>query len=126
MTADSNETAGLGGGQQPGGAPGEQTPGWLPPAYTPPYPPPRRPINGLALASLIVSLVSLLSCPLVGGVAVYLGNRARTEIRQSGEEGAGFAQAGIIIGWCAVGLAALMVLFFLAYLNLVIFVASDV
>lgn len=81
-----------------------------------PYPPMRRPTNNLALASLIVSLVSLMSCPLIGGVGVYLGNRARAEIGQSGEDGAGLAQAGVIIGWCAVGLAVLSVLVFAAYL----------
>lgn len=76
---------------------------------------PRRPTNGLAIAALVVGGVSFVSCPLIGAVAVYLGNRARTEIRATGEEGDSFALAGVILGWCAVGVATAMVLFAVVY-----------
>jgi hypothetical protein len=91
--------------------------GSLPPAYGG-YPP-RRPTNGLAIAALVIGGVSFISCPLVGAVAVYLGNRARTEIRSTGEEGDSLAFAGVVIGWCAIGLTALMVLFAVAYFGFV-------
>jgi hypothetical protein len=90
-------------------------PGWQQPGYGyPPYPP-HRPTNSMAIAAMVVALVSLISCPLIGGVAVYLGNRARAEIRASGEDGDGMALTGVIVGWCAVGLAVLLVLVMVAY-----------
>jgi len=69
--------------------------------------------------------MSLFSCPLAGGVAIYLGNRARAEIHRTGEEGAGIAQAGIVVGWFAFGMAILMMLVFLAYVAFMVFVTSD-
>ena len=92
---------------------------WAPgyPGY-PPYPP-RRPTNHLALAALIVGIVSLFSCQAIGAVAIYLGNRARAEIRTSGEEGEGLALAGVIIGWAAIGLAVVTILFLAAYFGLI-------
>jgi hypothetical protein len=100
--------------------PGSPQPGALP-SYGgyPPHYVVRRPMNNMALAALIVGLVSLFSCPLIGAVAVYLGNRARAEIRSSGEEGDGLALAGLIVGWVAVGLSVLMVLFFVVYLGII-------
>ncbi|HEX7745315.1 MAG TPA: DUF4190 domain-containing protein, partial [Micromonosporaceae bacterium] len=77
--------------------------------------PPHRPTNGLAIAALVVGGVSFVSCPLIGAVAVYLGNRARNEIRSTGEDGDSLALAGVILGWCALGVAAAMVLFAAAY-----------
>ncbi len=80
-----------------------------PPPY--PYPPPRR-TNGMAIAAMVVSLASLFACPLVGAVGIYLGSRAREEIRRSGEEGDGMAQAGIIVGWIAIALSVVYVCLF--------------
>ncbi|GAB3144215.1 hypothetical protein GCM10027290_22050 [Micromonospora sonneratiae] len=85
-----------------------------------PYPPPyllRRPTNNLAITAMIVGMVGIIACPLVGGVAVYLGNRARAEIRRSGEDGDGMAVAGVVTGWIGVGLSALTMLFVLAYVG---------
>jgi len=89
--------------------------GGYPYGYAPP-----QPTNGMALASFIVSLVSLFSCPLLGGVAVYLGRRSREEIRRTGQQGDGLAQAGVIIGWCGVGFGVLMALFMVVYFGFII------
>lgn len=118
--SDGSTTSGFDAGSTTSGADGQfsglpAAPAYHPYPPVPPYPPAYRPTNNLALASLIVSLVSLISCPLIGGVGVYLGNRARSEISRSGENGAGLAQAGVIVGWCALGLAVLSILFFAAY-----------
>jgi hypothetical protein len=86
------------------------------PAPTPPgygYPPQRR-TNSMAIAAMIVSLASLFTCPVVGAVGIYLGNRARAEIRRTGEEGDGMAVAGVVVGWVAIGLTVLYVCFFAA------------
>lgn len=62
--------------------------------------------NGLAIASLVVSLVGLVFCcgfPSVAGA--IMGHVARKQIREQGQEGDGMALAGIIVGWAAFGLA---------------------
>jgi hypothetical protein len=88
-------------------------PPYPPPPYQHPYPyPVARPTNNLAIAAMVVSLASLFTCPLVGAVGIYLGNRARTEIRTSGEQGEGMAQAGVIVGWIAIALSVAWVCFF--------------
>jgi hypothetical protein len=67
---------------------------------------------------MVVSLASLVSCPLLGAVGIYLGNRAQREIAATGDEGDGMARAGIIVGWVAIGLSVLMVCFILVTFGL--------
>jgi len=84
-------------------------------SYTPPpsygYPPPAPPTNGLAIASLVLSLLGLIGVlPLLGTVlGLIFGYSARNQIAQSQgtQGGEGLAKAGIIIGWVALGLWAL-------------------
>ena len=81
-----------------------------PPGY--PYPVqyayvPARPTNGLAIASLVVSIASFVVCPLFAIVGLVLGYKARTQIRERNEDGDGLALAGIITGWCGVGFSVL-------------------
>lgn len=93
---------------------GEDTPGYQKPGYPPPggqcgpgsadFPPPQHyaypplapaPVsgtNGLAIAALIVSLVSC------GPVGLVLGIVSLNQIKASGEQGRGMALAGVIIG----------------------------
>lgn len=53
--------------------------------------------NGLAIASLIVSLIGLCSC--IGSiVGIVLGVMSLNQIKERGGEGKGMAQAGIWIG----------------------------
>jgi hypothetical protein len=81
-----------------------------PPGYG--YPSPPRRTNAMAIAAMVVSLASLVTCPIVGVVGIYLGNRARNEIRSTGDEGDGMALAGIIVGWIAIALTVLYVCLF--------------
>jgi hypothetical protein len=76
------------------------------------YPPLTRRLNNMALASMIVSLASFLTCPLLGLLGVYLGTRARNEIKARGDDGDGMALAGIVAGWVATGLSVLLVAFY--------------
>jgi hypothetical protein len=80
-----------------------------PPGYPGYYYPPQRRTNGLAIAALVVSCASLVTCPLLGGVGAVLGHVARRQIRETGEEGDGLALAGIIIGWILVALSLLTI-----------------
>jgi hypothetical protein len=88
-------------------------PGYPPAPYGYTYARP-RPTNGFAIASLIVSIVSFVVCPLIAVVGVVLGYKARTQIRERDEDGDGLALAGIIVGWVGVGLLLLIVLFVLS------------
>jgi Domain of unknown function (DUF4190) len=85
------------------------------PPYPPnqqPYPPyapypPAPPTNGLAIAALVCGVggfvVGLSFIP-----AIICGHLARRQIRQTGEQGAGLALAGLILGY--VGTALFIVL----------------
>lgn len=89
--------------QQPGSpvqpAGGDDTPmyGYVTPATQPTYYGPpivvSQPTNGLAIASLIVSILGL------GPIGAIMGHIARRQIRERNEQGDGLALAGIIVGW---------------------------
>jgi hypothetical protein len=105
---------GAGGGYAPGtyGTAGYGTPGY---GYGYSYGPPTPRTNGLAIASLVCSIVSL-GC---GGIvlsipAVVMGHLARRSIRDSGgtEQGDGMALAGLIIGYIVSALTVLLIIFY--------------
>ncbi|KRA28191.1 MULTISPECIES: DUF4190 domain-containing protein [unclassified Nocardioides] len=63
--------------------------------FTPP-----RPTNGMAIASLIVSILSLSVCVgATGFIGAILGHMAKGQIRRNDEQGGGIATAGILVGW---------------------------
>ena len=74
---------------QPGYAPGQP---YGQPTYVV-----SQPTNGLAIASMIVSILGF------GPVGAIMGHIARKQIRERGEQGDGFALAGIIVGWVITG-----------------------
>jgi hypothetical protein len=65
--------------------------------------------NGLAIASLACGLAQLMFGPLATIPAIVLGHVARRQIRRTGEQGAGLALAGLILGWAAVILGVIVV-----------------
>ena len=68
--------------------------------------------NSAAVASLVFGIISWFLCPFIGGVlAVIFGHVARGQIRRMGENGAGLAIAGLILGYFH--LAAAVVLAFI-------------
>jgi hypothetical protein len=92
--------------QQPWSPQGQPPPGYAPVPAT----------NGKATAALITGVSTLVlswccGLGLVGGVAIFLGLRARREIRLSNgaESGEGLAVAGIVTGALAVLVALLTV-----------------
>jgi hypothetical protein len=72
---------------------------------------PHRPLNNAAVASMIVSLASFVTFPLLGLLGVYLGNKAREEIKARDEDGEGMATAGIVAGWMSTGLFLVTLVF---------------
>jgi hypothetical protein len=92
-------------------------PGAGPPAPPVPVAPPRN--NALAIASLCCGVAQVMLWPLATIPAVVLGHVARHQIRRTGEQGAGLALAGLVLGWVGVGFAVL------AILGLVLIVAAS-
>jgi hypothetical protein len=60
--------------------------------------------NGLAVASLVLSLAGLVTCGIGSILGIIFGFIARGQIRRTGESGDGMALAGIIIGFALVAL----------------------
>ena len=75
---------------------------------------PARKTNGLAVASMILSIVGFLwILPFVGSLAgAIMGHISLNQIKRSGEGGRGMALAGIIVGWAGLALLVIGVLFF--------------
>ena len=65
---------------------------------------------GLAIASLACGLAQFMFGPLATIPAIVFGHLARHQIKRTGEQGAGLALAGLILGWAAVVLAVLLIL----------------
>ena len=65
--------------------------------------------NGLAIASLACGLGQFMLGPLTTIPAIVLGHMARHQIRRTGEDGAGMALAGLLLGWAAIALGVLIV-----------------
>jgi hypothetical protein len=82
--------------------------------YAHPGHPAQPPTDGMAIASLVVSCVSVLGlCAsgiggLFGLVGAILGHVSRRRIRNTGAGGSGLALAGIIVGWSIVAITALL------------------
>jgi hypothetical protein len=76
------------------------------------FQPPQQ-TNGLAIASLIVSIGSLVfCCGIPAVVGAILGHVARKQIREQDQAGEGLALGGIIVGWIAFGLGMALLIFY--------------
>ncbi len=101
------------GAATPGVPPGQPPPG-NPGAYGyPGYPayPVQRPINGFAIASLVLGILIIFTMGFTGILSLIFGYIARKQIRERGEGGDGMAVAGIVLGWVAVGIWAIFLIF---------------
>jgi hypothetical protein len=90
-----------------------------PPAYWAPPPPPgyaptptpnapNKGTNGLAITSLVLSLLWLYW---IGSIlAIIFGRMAKKKIEQNGQGGKGMATAGIVIGWIGMALLVLAII----------------
>jgi predicted NAD/FAD-dependent oxidoreductase len=66
--------------------------------------------NGLAMASLACAIAQFMFGPLATIPAIVFGHMALHQIKRSGEQGAGLALAGLILGWAAVILGILLII----------------
>jgi hypothetical protein len=65
--------------------------------------------NGLAVASLACGLAQFVFGPVTAIPAIVFGHVARHQIKRTGEQGAGLALAGLILGWATVILAIVLI-----------------
>jgi len=70
--------------------------------------------NGLALASLACGLAQFSFGPAVAIPAIVFGHVARRQIKRTGEQGAGLALAGLILGWTTMILVIVLIVVSLA------------
>jgi hypothetical protein len=85
-------------------------PGARPVAPPPLVQPQLATTNSLAITSLICGIAQFMFGPLATIPAVVCGHMARSQIRRTGEQGAGMALAGLILGWIGVGFTVLVVI----------------
>jgi hypothetical protein len=79
------------------------------PGARPPIPPAPPRTNGFAIAALACGIAQFVGFWLLGTIpAVVFGHIARRQIRQTGEQGAGLAMAGLVLGWVGVALSVLV------------------
>ena len=65
--------------------------------------------NALAMASLACGLAQFMFGPVAAIPAIVFGHVARHQIKRTGEQGAGLALAGLILGWTTVILAIVLI-----------------
>ena len=70
--------------------------------------------NGLAIASVACGLAQFAFGPVATIPAIVCGHMARSQIKRTGEQGAGLALAGLILGWAAVILGIILIVVGLA------------
>ena len=69
-----------------------------------------RGTNGLAIASLCCGVAQFAFGPLPTIPAIVLGHMARRQIKRTGEDGAGLALAGLLLGWAVVVIGIIVVI----------------
>jgi hypothetical protein len=98
------------------GGPLAAAPRWSAPART----------NPLAAGSLACGIGQVFFGPLATVPAIVLGHLARREIRRTGEDGAGLAAAGLVLGWMGAALVILACLAMVAFVALLTRVGAPV
>jgi hypothetical protein len=81
----------------------------VPAMFRPPAPSPGR-VNPTAVAALVLGLLEVPTAGLTGIGALVCGHVARGQMRERGEQGAGMAGAGVVLGWLAVAGWSLLLL----------------
>ncbi|WP_293876540.1 DUF4190 domain-containing protein [uncultured Brevibacterium sp.] len=92
-----------------------------PAPYGAPGYPMRRPTNGLAIAALIVGIISLVSTwpfGIIGIAPAIMGHIALKQCKERDQEGKGLAIGGLVTGYIAVAGFVVIVLFFIFVIGL--------
>ena len=110
-------------GYQASGAPSSPGYGYGYGGYA--QPTPMRQTNGLAIASMVVSLASIVICGYPAIVGAIMGHVARRQIRERGEDGDGMALTGVIVGWIVFALSVLGTLAYVIFFIWLVDTAND-
>lgn len=89
-------------------------PGYGYPYHQPPIPP--RPYNGMSIAAMVLGIVG--ACNPLGVLALIFGMIAKKQIRETGQQGDGFAVTGIVLGWIGVASVVFWILYLLALFSI--------
>jgi hypothetical protein len=73
--------------------------------------------NGMAIGSLVSSIVGFLCCQIGAIVGIILGIVALNQIKQTNQDGRGLAIAGIVIGGLGVAVTLIFLFFYVAMHN---------
>jgi hypothetical protein len=57
------------------------------------------PNNGLATTAMVLGIVGIFSCGITSILAIIFGHVAHSQIKRTGEGGAGMATAGLVLGY---------------------------
>ena len=85
-----------------------------PPEYGAPVP--QAGNNGLAVASLVCSIVGVFCGGVLSIIGIVLGFVALNQIKRSGQGGKGMAQAGIIVGIISLILGIILSVYYFSYM----------
>ncbi|MCH7230226.1 DUF4190 domain-containing protein [Glycomyces sp. L485] len=108
--------------QPPPGPPPPMYP--YPPMYGYPYYQPPPPMNGMAIAAMILGIVGVFSP--IGVLGLIFGMVAKRQIRERGERGDGFAVTGIVLGWIAVASIVFWALYIILIFTATGFVVNEI
>jgi len=90
-----------------------------PPSYAAPQPgyqygtgAPAGATNGMAVASLVLGILTIVTCGIGSILAVIFGYVGKGQIDRSGgtQSGRGLAIAGIVLGWVGIGIIIVIIL----------------
>jgi len=79
------------------------------PGGRPPVPAPLPRTNPLAVTSLVCGIAQIMFGPFATIPAIVCGHIGRSQIRRSGEGGAGMALAGLVLGWVGLAFGVLLI-----------------
>ncbi|MEW2357859.1 DUF4190 domain-containing protein [Spirillospora sp. NPDC029432] len=69
--------------------------------------------NGMAVASMVLGLIGIVFCGFTSILAIIFGHVAQSQIKRTGEGGAGMATAGLVLGYIMTGIWVLAWIFYL-------------
>lgn len=68
-------------------------------------------INGLAITSLVLGILTWLVLPLIGAIiAIITGHIARSQIKRNEQDGAGLALGGLILSYLHIAIVGIAIL----------------
>ena len=71
------------------------------------------PNNGLATASMVLGIIGIVFCGFTSILAIIFGHVAQSQIKRTGEGGAGMATAGLVMGYIVTAIWVVIWIFYL-------------